>query len=248
MRLGLLCVSYIFNARQLILAEATLKSIKTEHQLLKLCVINGGDNTDFAYNNFDIVMENENCLAKAWNMGIKRLLELGCDYIIISNLDVVLQDSVDNLIKFAQEKKDGVMWTGKCINTVKPTSEVIDHINCWDHFSFFMVDKTFFERVGMFDENYRRAYFEDVDMIWRIHLLHEIAYCCPTCGFLHHGQTTSRDNNGTLLANMPIDNNKEYFLRKWNDVRGGKGYEFPFNDSSIPIKWILEVEKIKTID
>lgn len=258
MKIGLLAVSYIYNERQLVLAMDTMASFQCSHELVKMCIISGGTNEDFANDNFDIIYKADNCLAANWNFGIDYLLNLGCDYVIIPNLDISLEKNynLDELISLAEKKPNGVIWTAFCVNS--PMKESIDQEyyeikpeRCWDYFSLFMVNKRLKERVGQFDENYRPAYGEDIDMLYRCSLLNEKVYCATRCRFFHHGQTTMKNKDG-IMDNTALSAGGMYLTMKFGDIRGGKGYPVPFQNPNIPIKWYRtfehHIEKKKTLE
>src|ERR1041385_5581337 len=58
-------------------------------------------------------------------------------------------------------------------------------------FSGFMIDRRCWEKVGVFDENFKPAYYEDNDYHYRINLARLKAIVLPTSLFYHYGSRTN---------------------------------------------------------
>jgi len=181
---------------------------------------------------FDRVDKNkENILARSWNKSIKRALKEGCEFVIIPNLDLKLFSyTIDNLVDFAKED-DGVMWSGRCINTGAKYPEgdfVVDSYTVYDNFALPMVGRRLFEEVGEFDENFIPCYGEDVDMQYRIDLLGKKHTCVSGAEFIHYGQTTA-SNSPDWLGKSPQDRAHAYFIEKWGGFPREHKFKTPFN-------------------
>lgn len=250
---------YLSNSLLLDFTEQTLASLKTSH-----------DNTILLVNNYCLpdlkeglsklgtVIDNPvgNSVPAAWNLGIKKAIENGSEYIFIPNNDLIFRnDSLDNLIKFAEEHKEMIMWTMaehcdmRTLKTKEPENTFDEH----PHFSAFMVHKSFPEQLGKleegtgepypgyFDEDLKVGYFEDGDMHQR--LLRQGLKACKTASawFYHFGSRTIKTDDDLNFQNAKTyEYNRAYFERKWgfnphgqvhsNDDPVRFVYKKPFNN------------------
>ena len=189
-----------------------------------------------------------NCLAASWNQAIFSSLARGCDYCIIPNLDVIVsRDAVINLVKFANKNSDAVMWSGYCNNhphADKPDSDYVVApfgMNNYDTYAFFMVNERLFERVGMFDQHYRPAYGEDVDMEYRIHLAKQKHMVCRSAEFYHHESITLKymdDENMKQSIKRQDTPAIQWFNKKWGGNPRHQVFKHPFNSPKFNYKYI----------
>lgn len=244
MKIGIGYAAYITNDRLMEFARGTLNSmVSQEHELVFHASVT--KYTDDLYPEGlsewgDVGIMPENNVSMGWNRAIGRLIEKGCDYVIVPNLDVVAKSNcIDNLVAYAESNRDTILvWTATQWNDpdIEAATEEPGH-NPHPHFSFFMVDNRLFEEVGEFDENFRPAYNEDLDMHWRIRLAGYDAVGVLSARFFHHGsraiaedELLGRQNNVTHAAN------DAYFRAKWgykpptaNDPFTTGMYRWPFN-------------------
>lgn len=224
MNIGIGFPAYISNDAHYDYAIKTLNSIVSEkHKLKFLCHVNYVSKDRYVYGlqELGVIIEHNptNNVSMAWNRSILELLELGCEYVIVPNLDLILKYScVDNLVQFAVDYPEYILWTATAWNEEKTIQEapedpvVIPH----PHFSLFMVDGKLFERVGQFDENFSPAYNEDLDMHWRITLEGEYAAATGTAKFYHYGSRTIFSDSNLRNQNFRTHSaNDAYFVRKW---------------------------------
>jgi hypothetical protein len=202
---------------------------------------------------FDVYKENsENCLAISWNRGIKQALKDRCDYVVVPNLDIILaQGSLDALVEYASGDDISVMWSGFATNrhdSVKPqeTYEVSPKgSNNYDTYAYFMVNDKLFKKVGYFDEHYKPAYCEDVDMEWRIHLSGNRHMCVRQAEFIHFESVTLKLHSDpewalqNLSGRVASDN---HFVNKWGGMPRQQIFEHPFNDPRFDIKYCGDME------
>lgn len=213
--------------------EKTVESIKSKHDL-EIVIVNNYCKPEFItrmkrlgkfYDN------DENCLSAAWNIGIKRGLAEDSDYIIIPNNDLIFHpDAIDNLVKFAEEHPEFIMWTSAehaNMRTIK-TAEYGDSFDEHPHFSCFMVspktvkilrekeENTGEPYPGFFDENYKPAYFEDGDMHNRILRAGQKAGKTASSLFYHFGSRTIKvDEELNMKNKRSYETNRAYFQKKW---------------------------------
>lgn len=128
-----------------------------------------------------------------------------------------------------------------------------------DGYNVFMMTPSGVEKIGYFDENFFPAYYEDVDHHYRASLAK--ATILGVDGFRRiHGDATSPDDysqgsntvrsdplirqkNGTTM-----NNNYQYFVRKWGGTPEGPKFPTPYN-KDVPVTfWELDPELRKKND
>lgn len=207
-------------------------------------------------------------VSSAWNGAIMLEKEVRkYDYILFCNNDILVKDdAIENLILFAKNRDDFIMWSGAEWKPDNPRGDIQAKLNNTKlnesigenpHFSFFMIDKYFYEKMyevekdtgepfpGLFDENIKPAYLEDNDMHQRIIRNGYKAGITTASLFYHYGSRTINSDDSLKKRNSRTQSlNHEYFERKWgfNIERhnGGKGvpnddpvrtlYNKPFNN------------------
>ncbi len=158
-------------------------------------------------------------VARAWNDGIAKSREMGCDYVLVINTDIVFKsNSIDRLVDFAEQHPEAVMWTMAETPDLAMLEECHEDENFSEHphFSCFMVKATFFDEVGEFDENFQPAYCEDGDMHARLSLAGKKAFIYGGARFFHFGSRTIKSDQEEWANNSrTFPRNQEYFLKKW---------------------------------
>ncbi len=191
-------------------------------------------------------------VSKAWNDGIAKAIELGCEYILVLNEDIVLkQDAIDRLILFAQKHPEASLWSMGAYHDLfsleqAPISDDWE-TNFSEHpnFSAFMVKADFPNRFGRFDENFIPGYFEDGDAAARIALANQKAYVYGGAWFYHFGSRTINSDE-EFRATMPplFQKNAAYFLQKWGhgvvnepDQMRRLYFDHPYNEADKPLNY-----------
>lgn len=248
--------------------EPAINSIRSKKHSLMLLIIDNGsvdetkDEAQRMSEEHDWIIyqrndENLGC-SKSWNFGIRKgFWELGADYVMIVNNDILLhENTIDRLVeRFQKGDEDLVMATalnirGECNfpeeiflkndkeKEVVPESEAPD-------FSCFMVNRKLLEEVGEFDEGFSPAYFEDNDMHYRIKLAGLRAICYPPAIYYHYGSGTQNDARYPmgLVEGYKFERNRMYFVNKWGGPPGQEIFRTPFNDPSKTIKWTKQMKK-----
>lgn len=172
-------------------------------------------------------------VSKAWNIGLRKALEVGAEVTIISNDDVflypgTLQKIVDNVGKF------DILSAAN----YRDVSEVIDGPKFDEHpdFSFFAVNtKQFVDRFGFFDENFSPAYFEDNDMARRVYVFGGCYGRMLDAGMYHVGSVT-QNMDGPVVTSEMFEANRRYYIQKWGGNPLQETYSRPFNDENRTIK------------
>jgi hypothetical protein len=198
-------------------------------------------------------------LSKAWNNGVREAIADGCEYIIVSNDDVLFAPfTIDEMIKqtssaLANYKLDGsakepvlfapldvaetfddpleIIWSKKSTEFKFREQEL---------FSCFMITPRYVELVGTFDENFDPAWFEDNDAERRRCLLgyDMLKFQVP---YIHRGSLSTKKLTRVLNSNI----SQQYYTRKWGscnrslELDGEQFKDHPYNDSNLtPKNWI----------
>jgi len=192
-------------------------------------------------------------LAAAWNRGIDNAIYDGCDYIIVSNDDVLFAPfSIDDAINFIDSDKmnldllgfrdvsptydDPFMITfAELDDMFHPDNTIGGTVYRDDLFSCFVIKRDFFDKFGTFDENFDPAWWEDTDMLYRISLLGGEVFPSPVPYIHLKHQTTKK-------INAPLNSIKsgEYYFKKWGSAKKDlhELYKTPYNDPTLsPKQW-----------
>jgi GT2 family glycosyltransferase len=178
------------------------------------------ENTTFSIPHVTIMKPGRNIgVAGAWNEFLKRFWEV--DYIVISNDDATLYaDTIEILL---EHKKQGHAF-------VYPGG-VNKEGNTMNAFSLFMVEPSIVSLVGWFDKNLKRAYFEDNDYAYRLHLLGHKLFAAP-CTYSHIGSATAKalsSMEAKLEHHMTYRWNERYYHAKWGGPPHEEKFTVPFN-------------------
>lgn len=224
-----------------------LGTIKTNRDY-RLIIINNGsiDRTreylaSIAENNrVDIInlFKNEG-VAYAWNFGIKLAIQkYNSKYLFIPNNDVLLnENTIDKLIEIIRDGKimlvsatnrnDGKLRPENLKYQLVPSEKELKEE---PDFSCFMIKKETVEKIGLFDENFKPAYFEDNDYHYRIRLAGYKAVKDNQNIYYHFGSMTIRENDeAKMFSNTRYLLNKEYYRGKWGGYPGQEIYDKPWN-------------------
>lgn len=186
-------------------------------------------------------------VSKAWNDGILKAVNSGCEYIFVLNSDIKLRgDSIDNLIRFAQNHPEGVLYSMAGVTTEEQLyAETDENFSEHPNFQAFMVKKDFIMQFGQFDENFQAGYFEDNDCHGRLALENKKAYIYGGSRELHYGSQSTKNDAGLAadVANK-FTLNRNYFMTKWGAEPIGDSvnirnsyYRHPYNDASKPMNY-----------
>jgi GT2 family glycosyltransferase len=111
-------------------------------------------------------------------------------------------------------------------------------------FSAFGLDREVVKKVGLFDENFHPAYFEDNDFDYRARMA-EVPFVSLPAGLTHRISSTlnnslhyQRRNSETFPAN------REYFQQKWGGQPYREVYTTPFNAGGDPRAWTLDIDRL----
>lgn len=217
---------YITTELHRMFTQKTLDSIKTKHDVDILLIKN--NTNDFTYKGAEIINNTKNCVSTAWNMALRRK---GYDYVLLPNLDIVFKsDCIDNLVQFAEDHKEAIMVTAsehESIRTLEEAQNGTDYAES-PHFSCFMVRGDFADSWrmddpdgnGLFDENFEPAYFEDLDMHFRLKKAGRLALRTTSALFYHFGSRTihASDDPAQAEVNLGSTRTRPYFISKWGST------------------------------
>ena len=114
------------------------------------------------------IENDENCLAKAWNIGLRHLFDNGHKEVFVSGLDSLCPDSseLDRVLGHDGLGVGIIGFRAEGMPIIGGDYQPIQHGD--GSFSFFLISKDCFNFVGRFDQRYKPAYFEDNDYLERL--------------------------------------------------------------------------------
>lgn len=175
-------------------------------------------------------------VAASWNEGISRALNDGYEYAIIANDDIeFLPNTIQCLVNDIQAIDAITISTNSIL-----IGRDIDFFFKRDGFMsgssyscFIMNIKRAVEEIGLFDQNFHPAYYEDTDMKYRIALAGSNEYVDTEIGIIHHGSATG----AAVVSNDRWNELREYYKSKWGGYPLEEIWTHPYNDESKSIKY-----------
>lgn len=149
-------------------------------------------------------------VAGSWNYLLTRAFSIGYSHVLVLNDDVILQRS-EGEISAMIERSDNLTFH-------KPRP--------FYNWSAFIISKEIYNKVGNFDENFKRAFFEDNDYEYRMKLQGiNIKYQDDLNPQVYRNSQTIEKN--PLLGGY-IEN-KELYIKKWGGLPSEETYKIPYN-------------------
>lgn len=172
---------------------------------------NGCQGIEFYPNTITIESPVNLGVAASWNSLIRIAMAGGHDNFLILNDDIVL--------KCGEGVINAIIEKGKAENA-------FHRCRPFYNWSAFILRKSVFEKVGTFDENFKRCFFEDNDYEYRMRLAGvPIRYEDDLNAEVYrNSQSILKD---PILSNY-IDN-RDYFIQKWGGMPDSETYKTPFN-------------------
>lgn len=222
--LGVNCVEY---------TKRMIASVQTNCESVKLVYIDNGsrqENVDTIKNwsnqnddidEFAVGFNGWNAgVSFGWNQLIRIALEWGATKILICNNDIVFgPNTIDGLVESFRKIKDEVPETVMvtAANKTKNPSNLSSIKPVWNYhehpdFSCFMIEPQTVEKVGMFCEDYKPAFFEDNDMHWRILMMGYKAFTSDMAPYSHIASRT-RFENPNIVDHYKFRGSKIAFFR-----------------------------------
>ena len=206
-------------------------------------------------------------LSKAWNNGVREAIADGCEYIIVSNDDVLFAPfTIDEMVKQASSvlanykfEADSLNRRGLDYSVKEPVLfaplDVSDTFDdpleiLWSKkstqfkfheqelFSCFMITPRTVELVGTFDENFDPAWHEDNDYHLRICALgYDVIKF--QIPYVHRGSLSTKKLTRVLNSRK----SQEYYVKKWGsytrDAQAGEAFKTPYNNPNLtPRDWV----------
>lgn len=171
-------------------------------------------------------------VAASWNRIIITAWSRSYEFVYIGSNDTIL--SPRSLYKF--------------VNMQKPEPECLWMLN---GFNFWCLRISAIPKIGLLDENFMPAYFEDNDFDYRIKLagLQSVSLCdreiehngrtLPAVPSHHLGSQTIFSNPKYQTHNNHTFNhwNKNHYIMKWGGPPGQETFKTPYNYPDKPISW-----------
>lgn len=150
-------------------------------------------------------------VASSWNALIEIASSKGHENFLILNDDIILkcgEGVIERIIEKGKEEN--------CFHRCRP----------FYNWSAYILRKSIYDKVGKFDENFKRCYFEDNDYEYRMRLASvPIRYEDDLNPEVYrNSQSILKD---PILSNF-IDN-REYFIKKWGGMPESETFKTPFN-------------------
>jgi len=160
-------------------------------------------------------------VSKAWNQILNwGLSHDDCEIVYVLNNDIVLHPDSLRLMtnSILVGGKEGISG----LNIGNLPSMLIYFTRCDEdaryssamNFSCFGLTPKTVKRVGLFDEGFKMAYWEDNDYHHRMNLEGIDASCDRFAAFTHYGSRSIKE--GGVQHEPYFTQNKEYFQAKWN--------------------------------
>lgn len=173
---------------------------------------------------FDVILNPDNYgVSRSWNQIINwGLSHDNCEIIFILNNDIVLHENAMNMMvdSVRNHSMEGVSGVNIGNDPIMLKSFEPPKFR-WSpamNFSCFGLTPRCIKRVGIFDEGFKLAYFEDNDYHHRMNLEGVRNHCDMWAAFTHYGSRSIRE--GGVKHEPFFSNNREYFRNKWGFVPG----------------------------
>jgi GT2 family glycosyltransferase len=160
------------------------------------------------YSNTKIMGSGTNIgVAAAWNIMLTDMRANGFDYALILNDDIVLSKDISHIYEFVSQKR-----------------QFARILNDW---SVFLISLDTFSQIGLFDEKFYPAYFEDSDYNYRMKLA-GISTDFPKILIPQTYRVSSSITKEPELNTKFLENRK-YYIDKWGGEPTYELYKKPFN-------------------
>jgi GT2 family glycosyltransferase len=170
---------------------------------------NGRQNINRPYQGIKILVQPKNIgVAASWNIICRVAFASGYTHVVIINDDVICEKYADLLEDYIDDVQAGLFIGYK-------------------NWSMFVISYDTFNAIGEFDENFKGAYFEDNDYLWRCKQAGIIIEQTELMNPEQYQQSMSIKTDPSL--NEHFENNKAYYIKKWGGVPTEEKYIKPFN-------------------
>jgi len=148
-------------------------------------------------------------VAGSWNWLIKNAIKhLYSDFLILND-DVILKKGESEINALIQQGGENTFYVCKTFY----------------NWSSFILNRTIFEKVGEFDETFKKCFFEDNDYSYRMQLA-GVNYA------FHDSLNPEVYRNSQTIAKDPTLSgyleNEQYYIKKWGGKPSSETYKTPF--------------------
>lgn len=227
MNLDVSIVIPVFN--QLAYTKRCLDSLRQYTQAVEIIVVDNASTDETAaylatLDGITIISNKENrgC-SGAWNQGVQAA---GCQWIAILNNDIVAtRHWLEYLLEYAVENEYDVISPGiregelsydlekYAQGFIKSMSGVVRRGVAAGE--CFIVHRPVFDRIGLFDENFKIGQYEDTDFFRRVRLA-GFRMGITGCSFVHHFGSVTRKSLKKVKTVRPYAiENRAYYHKKW---------------------------------
>ena len=178
-------------------------------------------------------------VAKGNNIGIINALADNCDYVLLSNNDIVLEpDTIQNLYDGLKQMNasmavpkiyfydtDQIWAAGGYFSYYKGSTPHNGYLQQdkgqfdkarmvgYSATCFMLIDSKVFHKVGLMDESYF-VYFDDSDFVWRAVNGHKMRLAYIPTSTLQHKESTCTGGSRTDFSIYYFNRNQRYFIKK----------------------------------
>jgi GT2 family glycosyltransferase len=175
-----------------------------------LVLDNGNQNIKCSGNVYIWEHYNNMGVARSWNYLIRKAIDKGEENFLVLNDDIILKKS--------ELEIDAMIAMGSPMTFHRPRP--------FYNWSAFILRKSIFDRVGEFDTNFEKCFFEDNDYEYRMRLKGvNVKY--------EDGLAPDVYRNSMTIQKDPLLGgyleNREYYLEKWGGLPTEEQYKTPFN-------------------
>ncbi len=184
-------------------------------------------------------------VAGAWNQGIFKAMQDGCNYFLVMACDCYWHPGAINTLfdyMLSPASRNVLAASGHCYRGGPVLTEPVEGCDC----TGFMLRQDTIERIGWFDERFKPAYYEDNDYCTRIVQSGHTCKVVPTARFEHPGSfTVQNDPEAAHHVGHWYEKNKARFKAKWGtdkipvsdeDCRT-RCFKRPWNDPTLPLSF-----------
>jgi GT2 family glycosyltransferase len=169
-----------------------------------------------------ILRQTENIgVARAWNKILAYAEGNYPDaYVLMSNDDLILNpDTIEQFVTGIENNPGGIIYCSQGVQKLNAFSLYATH------------PKTLRETVGLFDEWFTYAFFEDNDMAYRLHLYGNPLCFIPANIKEHKHSATMKSYNAKELKehHRKFEAMRSYYIRKWGGLPHQEKFTKPFN-------------------
>lgn len=255
------------------LKEATkqfLDYLYQDNQDFELIIIDNGstDGTVEFLRKFEQEHDNVKVIYNCENLGYSKGCNQGIkvakgDIIGLLNNDILFSsDWLKHIEDFFEKEPDAGFVSPHMIErsiysrqkfkkiTKKPINKLAYDTSIKPSFSCVFSKKQLFDKIGLFDENFTPAYFEDDDICWRAIFAYYKNYELKNVYFYHLGSLTGKSLSN---LNQLFKRNQEYYFQKYADKPFVECYWKDINkyvqlkNKILKYKFLLSLVGLKTI-